>query len=413
MPALKLIYGFRPILCERDEHRHLQQWLSRIDLLGREDFFYITHDLKDPNYLSDLGLRRSPEPKAHFQLQLRAISSTIAIDKCWADVDELDNFVNEVAMLVSVELKQRQKYSFVRLVSDLIHTNCNVLSQLLSIYVNYLGSWDDADSLTEEIFHYRHEVTNDMWGAYLLTNCGNVCASASDWRARDFYNLALSLWKDPYERFSTQMRIAVAEVKRFRDRESAAQALSKSLDDTQKLPNEQTKVFCQGLISNLTALFFLQGGDFVEAERQIEQAWTLVQSASNEELEGIHPNIANRYRLQIMENRALLACQKNQWETAIEIFNQALRFAESNHLESLQEAAALLGYALIRAGKLEEAITILLPTERALSEARLFPKATMQVQKMLAVAYSDLGDSTSAACWLEIVERTANVQGAV
>ncbi|MFP2910706.1 hypothetical protein ACLESD_37845 [Pyxidicoccus sp. 3LFB2] len=371
--------------------------LSRVNAIGK-DFNRITAG--DPNWLTDLGLRRSPEPREYFHAHASALLGE-RMSHVLGSLGGIDHCVHALSVHRGVPTPA-PTFDFGPFVRGAVADDVSTLSYVLHCYVNVLGSWEDAESLVRPLVPIAREVRPGDMPAFVLTCAANVLATSADPACRELYQLASERWEDPQQRLFTQLRLAAAELKRLLDAGRTEAALDEAARLAAALPHAPDATFCGALVKNLRALARVRSKRLDEAEVLITEAWR-EQEASPAASLTMEPRVADRYRVQVLENMALLASMKEDWARAVKVFEQAVTLADQHHPESLDEALSLLGFALIRAGQPARALDLLLPAEARVAQ-HVAPLRLRQLWKLIAVAFDGTGDRVSAGNWLARLE---------
>lgn len=385
--------------------RYLIKLLSKTKLKCHPLFYIrLTKGEGDPefynvSYISDLGLRRSKEPTRFFIENFKVLFQN-GFDYSFLSAYDhaIKNYLRELGLNDRLYL---EPFNFSIFVKDNID-NPALINQVLMYYADNLGSWEDADQIAIQVMECIDNLPLSEPTASLLTNCGNLFAQRSDLQCRVLYKKALKLWENPYQWFITQFRLAVAEVKRLRDYTKAEATLKETKVAAnifgKKTNNPYNSIFSHGIIANLEALYLLRKGDLLQAGESIKKAWKNVSLVKEHNLD-IDNDIANRYRMQIIENMALYYGIIQDWEQSVKIFKEAVEISRAFHHGSLPEALSKYGYALLRLKKFDKAIEVLLEAERLRANSILVDKLR-EVRKMLAVAYFEMGDFKKSNYWI-------------
>ncbi|SDX97033.1 M48 family metallopeptidase [Thermoactinomyces sp. DSM 45892] len=352
------------------------------------------------SYISDLGLRRTDEAKHYFFENAIPLLKKLGIDN--ASFAKVDATTKDILDDLKLELGSVEHYDFEKFIlqnSD----NPFLLSEVLSYYVDVLGGWQDADEFAHLAILHKNEFVKKDDTARLLSLCGNLLAQTGNTLCRDVYREAFDIWMDPYQKFTTQFRLSVAEIKRLNTPEN----IESSLLDTEKAAeafgtvtrSKNTTRFCMGMIRNLHALHLLKSGEIEEAGKTINEAWELISSVSDDEIH-IRPEISNRYRMQVLENKGLYFKTIGDWDSAVALLKDAVYFSEHHHRESLSEGLAMLGYALIRNKRFNEAVDILVRAEKLFARS-VWSDKLKEIHKMLIATYDDLGNEERSDYWFK------------
>jgi hypothetical protein len=369
--------------------------LVRLVALSQElDGSYFELVKGDTNYLTDLGLRRLEEARQYFEAQIldsvdpqtvaEVLRALPVIDACLASLGRRVGLDLEVADLPCIRVEDAPPI---------------VTAAILDFYVNKLGSWDDGLRIASAIAGSEHAYSTSQDGRYLLLLVANVLATHANPRCRELYGLLRDLSGPGYERFFFQFRLAAAEIKRLRDATRAAEALAHARDLIDEFENAglnaQDQAFCRALVCNLEALACVRQHDAARAEDLMLMAVQLLDSAPEDQI-ALDPNMANRYRVQIHENRALLAAVQKDWTLATLRMRIALHTAQRQHPYSLDESLSHMGYYLIQTNQFAEALQHLAAAERLLATKQV-PLRTREVRKMICLIAARTGDRSLLA----------------
>lgn len=393
LPAIKLV---KNLLYETEFHSDQQKLFRKRLTRGVNDpSFYNT------SYISDLGLRRTSEPTQYFLSNTCAQLQEFGIKPLFY-IHDVDSTIKTLHPLFKIETPLTS-YDFSSKFITPNLDNPKLINEVLKYYADVLGNWSDADELAKLIFHYSHQFPKNQDTAEVFANSGNLFAHTGNTKCRELYKKAYVLHQSPYQKFTTIFRIAVAEIKRLNNPERIEPALKSAELEAEEFSsytdNKANAIFCKALIKNLEALYLMKNNRLSDAKESISEAWNTILDVPSSLLD-IDQDIADRYRIQIIENLALLQGIRNEWLSSLTIFEEAVKISRSIHMDSLAETLSMLGYAYIRTGHPTKAIESLLEAETIRSKNVGIFK-TQEVRKMLAVAYNDLGDSKQAKYWID------------
>jgi tetratricopeptide (TPR) repeat protein len=390
-------------------HPRFRELIGRHRSVGGE---YFARARADPGYLSDLRAKRHEEPHRFF------LESAIALERPALEglldrLQALDCCTRELAATVGVADRGLPDFD-----PDLFFRRGEVdgfttVAHMLGYYVNVLGSWPDAVALANAITRSAAELPPGRPTARLLEASGQALAiGALDRRARISWRLATDQMPRGFDRFFLLMRIATTEFKRFQDQSRAREAMLLAAEEARLLPvhghSSADARLAAALVLNLEALVSLTAVDFDQAESQVERGWGMLRELESAELT-LEPSVVSRYRLMVLENRALLCVRCERWDRAAALFAEAVEFARSERQESLSEALTLAGYVQLRRECLAVARRTLTEAVGLLSvDSR--PSAFESTCRMLALACAHQGDERSAAIWLK--RATAHAESA-
>lgn len=372
--------------------------MQRVNSIGPQ-FYELTKN--DPNYLTDLGLRRFPEAQAFLESNASSLLNGFDVSADFGSLVPHDHCVASIAAKLGIGTSSN-RFDVDSMARSAVSKELPWLCQLMDCYVNYLGSWDDAAVIARVGADVASELPNDSWAATFLCYCANILAIEGNPFCRELYAQSARRRLDPYDRFFTRFRMAVAEVKRLEGGSHAASAIACAMQHAERLLSDgltsHDSDFARALIFNLRALVYVRAQQLDEAEIAIIEAWRIMVANPNSTL-SVDPRVANRYRVQVLLNRAVLAGIKNDWCNALVVYEDALQFAHTEHQESYDEVLSLLGYALVRSGQPRHALAVLTRAEHLIAGG-VTPVRLRQVWKLLAVAAADVGDNQAANAWL-------------
>lgn len=384
-------------------HARFVEVITRHQHIG-PTFDALTQD--DPGYLSDLRMKRYPDPEAYFLEHALPLLRQDRYRDLLYSPSHTDYRVRSLRSMAGAVESQVREYQHDDLVRQLAPNDCLPLAQTLWCYVNYLGSWDDGEAISRSVFEQRNAMPHGHSAARLLALAGSIFAiSMGDVRYRELYREALEQSDSGNERFLILMRTATVELKRFGDLARARAALDLAAGCATNLKHHgytpEDSVFSTALMENLAALLAMRSGDPDGARRRVELSWELMEGCSNERL-SIRESAANRYRVMVLENLALLHALLNNWKAAVEGFARAVEFAQKHDPKSESEALSMYGIALWKWGDCHSALDVLQVAETMLGED-VSPPRLQAVRELLAVVCDDLGDDKGAAKWLSLV----------
>lgn len=378
--------------------------MQRVDSIGPR-FYELTKN--DQNYLTDLGLRRSTEAQAFLAANAVKLLHGSDVSAEFAALAPHDHCVAVLAAQLGIKTSGG-RFDVDSWARSAVSEELPWLCQIIDCYVNYLGSWEDAAVIARVGVDVASGLPNDTWSATFLCYCANILATEGDTRCRELYAQSELRRRDPYDRFFTRFRMAVAEVKRLEGGAHAASAIECAERYADRLRSEglttHDSEFARALVLNLGALLHVRAQRLDDAETAMAAAWTLMRENSNDTL-AMASGVANRYRIQVLANRAVLAGLKNDWTGALAVYQDALRLANTEHQESYDEVLSLLGYALVRSGQPRHALAVLTSAEQLIA-AGVTPIRLRQVWKLLAIASADVGDEVAANAWLARLNET-------
>ena len=354
-------------------------------LLSRRESFdtkFFEATKLDPHPISDLGLRRSGEARIFFEGHSSQIISTDRnLKNLILQLNQHDFASLSLLRQLEESADNEKLYDFGQLFTTSDHAI--PFLQRLMYYVNVLGSWEDGLAMADIVATRVQWLQRGNLPAYLLTCCANIYAVHCNPRCRDFYDLADNLYENTSQRFFNAFRSVVAELKRVGDEESTRLAFEKIRSQLELWLGYSisTQVFCEGIIDNLEALFYFRQRKIHQAQALIKSALKNLQSVSNDDIR-LDPDVINRYRVQILENDALLSAHEGNWEESVEKMRKVVSFTKVYHQDSRGEAVSFLGYLLYRAKRYSEAYYILLEAEQlVIHEPR--PSALLQIRQLL------------------------------
>lgn len=353
----------------------------------------------DVSYISDLGLRRTDEPTKYF---LQNASRYLKDNHNFiGSLDAYDSTVKSLFELLNIK-NSLPIYNFSQFIIRYINQP-DVLNNTLKYYADVLGNWEDADIMANIIFEKRKLLPSNEANAALLSNSGNLFAQIGDIRCKTLYQEAYDLWENPYQKFTSIFRIAVANIKRLNNKDSIPNSIKESLDEAVRFGERTNNVlnteFCVGLIKNLEALYWLKQRDIKKVGKCITEAWETVSKINSSELD-MWSDISNRYRIQILENLGMYSGMALSWDKAISILKDGVQLSRECHPDSLPEVLSIYGYVLTQSGLLKEALPVLLEAEDLFSKTVWIDKVN-EVRKMLVVVNDGLANESQSNYWFE------------
>ncbi|MBZ9752679.1 hypothetical protein K7W42_17695 [Deinococcus sp. HMF7604] len=360
------------------------------------------------NHLSDLGLRRSENPSVFTRQILVSVNRT--------DVElALQGLTTQDAFTAKLLGERGDIEDFF---GQAAASSARDLDALLNYYVNRVGSWSDAGRVcTELVLPQLADLvrTDAEYGPILTFNTANMLAINADPSCFNLYDQAFGLFHNEYIRFSILYRKIVASVKRFDNASvgqlnafmQAAEAYLQSASDSQEFHD-----FCQSMISNIRALYYLKSDQSELAFREIERAAHLIDGIARIDGDGLHydSDIKKRYYVQIHENYVMMLNIRHETAQSIRTMHKVIDFCRAQHDESLVEALAIQGYNFIMAERYGDSLPFL---EEALDILRrryaVFPLIERRILEMILVAHAEQGHDQTVA----ELERTLDQQEAL
>lgn len=399
-PAIRLsaLLLQRAIRAPERVHPLFVRVMQRVNSIGPQ-FYELTKN--DPNYLTDLGLRRFPEAHAFLVANAGRLLNGSDVSAEFGALASHDHCVAALTAQLGINTSG-SRFDVDSFARNAVSTEIPWLCQIIDCYVNYLGSWEDASVIARVGGEVASWLPNDPWSATFLGYCANILAIEGNPLCRELYTQSALRRRDPYDRFFARFRMAVAEVKRLDGGIHAASAIKCAMQDADHLCTEgltsHDGSFARALLLNLRALMHVRAQQLDDAETAMAAAWRLMLENPNSTL-ALEPTVANRYRVQVLVNRAVLSGLKSDWVGALVIYEDALQFANTENQESYDEVLSLLGYALVRSGQPRHALAVLTRAEKLISGG-VTPVRLRQVWKLLAIASADSGDELAANAWL-------------
>ena len=355
----------------------------------------------DETWIEDLGLRQSPAPREFFEHGALLVLAGAKDDaRRFAQLRHADHVTRRLAAARGLVLEGPQvDYAAI---ARYAYVAPDEVAQAMTCWVNHYGSWDDAAQLATELAHVARGVPHTRGGARVLTTAANVLAGRGDARCRELYELAHSRWGDPVLRFFVRLRAAVAEVKRLDEParvEPALAAAARDVAHLHRVGRAGDAACADALLENLRALVHVRAGDRAAAEMAVRRAW-LQLDQDLEHSERLSSQVVDEFRIQVLANLGLATGLGTGWDAALELFETADAIAHrQGRLGFRVETASLVGYALARLERYDEALAILTEAE-GLAGRDVTPVRQRHVWELLAVAAEGAGKPLDADRWL-------------
>ena len=354
----------------------------------------------DETWIEDLGLRQSPAPREFFEQHACTVLASAPAASLLRSLPSSDHATRRLAETMGLELSGRT-YDYAALARH-ARIAPDEVAQAMTCWVNHFGSWDDAAELAGELAAIARMLPRTQAGARVLTTAANVLAGRGDERARELYDLAFHRWHDPLMRAFVRLRAAVAEVKRLGAPERIAPALDATAAAVATLrrsgkPGDAACV--EALLENLRALVHVRAGDRESAEAAVRRAWAQLDQDLPRSGR-LSAQVLDEFRIQVLANLGLATGLGRGWDASLELFGIADDIARrQGRIGFRVETASLLGYALTRLERYDEAVEVLTEAE-ALADGDVTPIRQRHVWELLAVAADGAGNADAADRWL-------------
>ncbi len=386
-------------LDERTRTPEIDRWhelVGRWRGLGRT-FYQLCE--RDPAYVTDTGLRRSPEPAAFFLHNARAL---LGHDRQAMSCDYLPD---PVAVAVCESYGHEHPDADVSIDPSDVTQNPLILGQVLTCYVNSFGSWQFGLAVATAVdVSLDVDSVGDRDVALLAELAANVFAVHSDARCLRLYGAALSGAADAVERSFLQQRMATATYKRLHDDRSAHRHLSLARAEAELIGNDSDRGVVRALADNFEALMQLRSGNVARAHELARSASSTIGSI-DPYAASLRSDVVLRYVLQVEQNRATMLAYDGDLDGAIAISERNVSLATTSHPESAGECLAILGYLLLRGGRAPEALRNLGAAESDI-ETRTSPIRWHRIIRLVALASHEAGEPAAVTSrWLGVAKQ--------
>ncbi len=273
---------------------------------------------------------------------------------------------SEVACQVEVALLNIQAGSihFNRGITDQAEHSCRVgltlaraLSDNSAIAEGYLvlgaimrsiGKYEDALACYAQSLSIQEQLQNLYQIHRIKMNLGVVYFSKTEWQqAGKFYNEAFNFWREIDEQnLLAGIAINLGLIEHYQGNwDAARRSYQQALISCQEIGNSKWLARAHNNLGTL----YLQMGQLEDAKTQIEISWGLLKSHDIHDL-----------RADVRCSQALLAIHEQQWESAQQLAEDAMRFATDSDL-ALDNAIAMriLGQVYLGKEELEMALASL------------------------------------------------------
>ncbi len=338
--------------------------------LGKETHFFIT------NNITDLGLRE--DKNSHFFV------------KNILDKMEKHKLLEFFGDSIDYFLANYFETDFSKTSYNYILNDEKMIIDSLEYYIVRLGSWDDAYAISKSFI--ESEYFSNCKNTHLLFYIACILAVKKDEKCFEIFDDIQDKSLYSYENFSFRFRKLVASIKHIRN--SKTHSIDENLRECTAFlsclnAKEGLFSFCNSMISNLMALYYLQEGKPVEAESSIQKAISFIEEAISlgvPELE-YDLGIIHRYKIQIYENYAMLFHMNGNIQAAVDCMRSLIIYCRQYSPDFLIESLSIYAYSLILNEEKQEAVTVLnevlVLTSGVMSA---FPLIRQKAHEMLLVA---------------------------
>jgi hypothetical protein len=323
-----------------------------------------------PNYLSDLGVRISDEPREFFVLSQEACGFEPLLEDIDADVERFRSAWNSgVSEQTAV--------------------------WWLETVVSVAGFWRTAAGVAAVMAASdRRPIL-----ARLRASIGSALAHRDpDEACRWFGSVRTAPDATPDVAAASTVRAAAVRIKR-----EGRTALGRQLDRwrSDNLISEGDRNTLRAVAGNLRALAETRSGALDAARDSLAVA---AEDIAHGDLVVVDPEQRARYAAQIGLNRVQLTARIEGWRTACDDAVEHIRRTAASHPESLSEATSFAALAAYRAGLFAEAVELALAAEPAIAYEGA-PTRIASARKVLAGALSSAGRERETQTVLERVVR--------
>jgi hypothetical protein len=285
------------------------------------------------NYITDLGVRFSREPKVFLEASLKTLGLW---GQGWQSWER-------------------------RVTSRFGELDSSYLVGLLDASVNFAGDWSSAASLAALSIKYPH---NDYW-LYLYSAV--VQAAMDDGIKIDgcqieaqFSGAIISARSEP-DLFMAGLRQAAWTLKRRRQFDEALDQIAElvstaeSWKASRRIASDDLSAL-RATALNLKALVWVNQERNHEALEMVQEAARL--AASSEQFVTVNPDAVRRYRCQIMINLAQVYWKLDKKDQTLSVLKQNEEYAARAHEGSLSEAISIRAYYSYSCGDYSTALAL-------------------------------------------------------
>lgn len=329
----------------------------------------VTHDIRSPTYLTDLGVRLSTDPSRFLALNL-GLDAPLET-RALAERADGDAELERLALAWRAD--------------DLSTVD---LLGIVNGTALFTGDWDTLGRLAHHVLDTGRPIDDYA----LAVAAGTLLAKQADARALDALERAADIAAGPYLRFMARLRRAAALTKRFADPRAALSVL----DDATKSARESVDNLemtrsdlgvLESVADNLSCLALLSdGADPGRVMAVLDAAETRMLAVDHEDLVVVDVDAAARYRAQIRVNAAQLRWRAGQRDAAVQRIERHVVVTRDEHPYSLSEALSIAGEFAYLTGKLDDAIGQLRAAEAMLVDEAT-PVRLAACRKVLVAAY--------------------------
>lgn len=328
-----------------------------------------------PNYVSDLGIRRTDDPEQFLNgcLSQLGVSTT----------DHLTSWTVKPLMAAWADDS----------ISELEY------AAHIDALISYAGMWDQAADLAARTLDQNRRPQSQR----LLTYLGSAFAAAGDKRAGDMFVAAESADDaTPATQAMARIRLAAWQIKRLGDVTGGIETLESlevqihgwasgfeiSAGDENAL---------MGVSLNLKALSSVKLKDIPRAAELLEES---LDRLDTDGLVVVGEDEKRRYYAQVCINISQLHCQAGAFEMAAEVSERHVAWTRDNHPGSVSEALTVSGYVEYLCGRHLLASSLLREAARRIA-VEGSPIRLLVARKALAATLHQSGDEDGAQQILE------------
>lgn len=350
------------------------------------------------NYLTDIGIPNKSyihnSKRKYFEKTVLDNSKIVSIIIENDNAGKLDLISNSIIKKYNIDRKSN-------IIDWSLFIEDNNFSELtlvaiLEYYINFLGSTDDALSITESIF----ELYNNSLSFPLALACANVMAVNELPQSIDKYLLASKKTSSKIDVFFIKHRIATFSLKRLNNIKIAKNDINELFEYSNLFHNDD-KIFAEVLAFNLKALMLHKINKNEEAYKIMNLGWNKLESINFDSL-SFDSDEAKRYFIQYRSNMGWQKVMQKNNSDAKKIFEDLILFTTENNKRYLSEQLSYLGYTLLLCNENNEARKNFEKAEALIkNEGNLI--RLNKVYELLAITENKLGNEKKAFEWLDFI----------
>ena len=331
-----------------------------------------SRDIRNPHYLTDLGVREFKDPGVFFEAHL-ALNPELHAERPDDDLGRTLDGWCRAWVCGDVPVSR--------------------LSALFEVLIGFQGDWDAALHVAAFVAAHREGPVDHTLAVYAAT----TLAARADPLALPMFDTAARLAPTDADHFMVLVRKATYEFKRNRSiaggnavLDLAVELLDRWRRDNLLSPGDREVL--HAVSGNLRALSHAMRKDWAGALQLLEHARAEIDA---EGLVVVDTDARGRYRAQIRINLAQTHWLRGDTEAALRVIEEHAELIVDDHPYSVSEALAIASYMNYRTGRYPRALTLGRRAERIL-RGEASPVRLASCRKTLIGALHRSGQSSLA-----------------